>query len=358
MTSAAYRLAAASREVFATKMSEVGSIGVIAIHHEITKMLDKEGINVTVLRSGEFKALGNPYEKLDPKARDVIQGQMDFLYEDFVSEVAANRGLPIPFVKENAAEGRVFFGVQALDVGLIDGVESFDSVVKRLDDIHNSPSGGSSSPHYTGTEAMLRKKVVITEQAQAAMAAGVPEEEALRQNASSAPEQPPAPEGSEQTQEQEDETQAAAQEPSQEEQAAQPASPQPPAAAASDPSASVLAEQLRETQDQLVEAKVELKQAQAKLASTESAIQGLQTIAVEATQKLQIALGQSAADLSHLSGDALVQQYRSVEKTFLERFPVGATSQVVIEDERPSAETSQAQSAAAVKATKIRKEGK
>lgn len=359
MTSAAYRLGAAAREVFSTKMAEVGSIGVIAIHHEITKMLDKEGVNVTVLRSGEFKALGNPYEKLDPKARAVIQEQMDFLYEDFVSEIAANRGMPIQYVKENAAEGRVFFGVQALDVGLVDGVESFDSVVKRLDDIHNSPSGGSRSPHYTGTEAMLRKKVVITEQAQAAMAAGVPQEEALRQAPAASVDQEhdsgtPEPE---QAQETETETQAAAQEPQQEEQAEQPAPAQPPAAAASDTPSSVLATQLRETQDQLVEAKVELKQVQAKLASTEAAVSGLQAIAVEATQKMQIALGQSAADLSHLSGDALVQQYRSVEKTFKERFPVGATSQVVI-DEPPSVERTPAQAAAAVKATKIRKEGK
>lgn len=150
MASAAFRIGAAAREIYATSASEVGSIGVVAVHQEMSKMLTERGITTNVFRSGKYKMLGNSVEKLSPLAEQVIQDKVDYLAEDFVQEVAENLGLPVDYVRENLGEGRVFFGEQAASVGLISGIESYEGVVKRLDDIHNSATGGSPLPQPKG----------------------------------------------------------------------------------------------------------------------------------------------------------------------------------------------------------------
>jgi ClpP class serine protease len=85
MASAAYWLGSAAGEVYATKMATVGSIGVVAVHQEISKMLTDQGITTTVLRKGKYKMLGNPLEKLSALAIKVIDDQLAFMYEVFTS---------------------------------------------------------------------------------------------------------------------------------------------------------------------------------------------------------------------------------------------------------------------------------
>lgn len=143
MASAAYWLGSSAREVHATEMASIGSIGVIAVHQEYSEMMKKEGIKPTVFTAGKYKGIGNPYEPLSESDKEYIQEKVDESYGFFVDAVASNRGLTTSYVKENAANGKDFYAKEAMEVGLVDSINSFQDVVNLLDSSHNPPNGST-----------------------------------------------------------------------------------------------------------------------------------------------------------------------------------------------------------------------
>lgn len=110
--SAGYAIASAADRIIVPQAGGVGSIGTIVIHSEFSEALKKEGIAVTIIRSDELKAEGNPYEQLSAEARDRIQAEIDDLNDLFVRTVARNRGLDEKAVR--ATRAGVFTGPSAL----------------------------------------------------------------------------------------------------------------------------------------------------------------------------------------------------------------------------------------------------
>jgi signal peptide peptidase SppA len=117
--SGAYGVACGAKSFAASPMAEVGSVGVVWFHSELSKYDERIGLTVTVLRSGEFKALGNDAEPLDAKAREVHQAQLDGMYALFRDLVVRARGVSAEKY-EDWAEGRVFLAGDAVSVGLLD----------------------------------------------------------------------------------------------------------------------------------------------------------------------------------------------------------------------------------------------
>lgn len=132
MTSAAYALGSAAGSVYASDSAKVGSIGVMAVHMDISKRMEDFGVKPTVLFSGEQKALGSEYVPLTEQAREVMQGHMDKLYGLFIEHVAAMRNKTPEYVRNTMAEGKIFLGKDAQVSGLIDGVLGLDDLVQRL----------------------------------------------------------------------------------------------------------------------------------------------------------------------------------------------------------------------------------
>jgi signal peptide peptidase SppA len=132
MMSAAYWLGVSAGNVFSSNTAMVGSIGVLQVHTEQSKMLDKMGITATVLRAGKYKALMNGIEPLTDTARAEAQSQLDAAYQVFVQHVAASRNLGYDHVDSTMAQGREFFGQQAAAAGLVDGILSFEGLVSML----------------------------------------------------------------------------------------------------------------------------------------------------------------------------------------------------------------------------------
>ena len=131
MASAAYWLGSAASKVYSGQMSMVGSIGVIGVHKEYSKQLAADGVTVTVLRAGKYKALANPVEPLSSAAEAQMQAHLDAVYQVFVEAVAAHRGVT-PAQADKMAQGREFFGQAALDAGLVDGITTLGAVVGGL----------------------------------------------------------------------------------------------------------------------------------------------------------------------------------------------------------------------------------
>lgn len=132
MCSAAYWLGCSAGNVYATKSSLVGSIGIISTFKEYSEQNKAEGVTVTVLRAGKHKALANQNEKLSAEARAQIQKLLDASYTVFVEHVTAMRGGTYEMNDKTRADGQEFIGQAAVDVGLVDQTTTFDALITKL----------------------------------------------------------------------------------------------------------------------------------------------------------------------------------------------------------------------------------
>lgn len=130
--SAAYWIATAADELVVSPSGEVGSIGVFAMHEDISKMLEMEGVAVNLISAGKYKVEGNPFEPLTEEARTSVQSRVDEYYEMFVSAVARNRGVKRTDVRNGFGEGRTVGAKQALALGMADRVATLDETITRL----------------------------------------------------------------------------------------------------------------------------------------------------------------------------------------------------------------------------------
>lgn len=130
--SAAYWLASAASEISITPSGSAGSVGVFAMHKDLSGAAEQEGVKVTYISAGKNKTLGNPFEPLSEEARTYLQGMVDDAYAMFVKDVAKGRGVAVSEVKSNFGEGKMLDAKDALSAGMVDKVESFDQTVARV----------------------------------------------------------------------------------------------------------------------------------------------------------------------------------------------------------------------------------
>jgi capsid assembly protease len=130
--SAAYAIASVCDRVYGPASAVVGSIGCLIVHSEMTAALDEKGINVTIIRSGERKARGNPYEKLDKKTITKLQASVDDVRDRFAAVVAMGRGITVE--QALATEADWFEGEAAVELGLMDAVISEREAWAMLED--------------------------------------------------------------------------------------------------------------------------------------------------------------------------------------------------------------------------------
>lgn len=128
--SAAYAIASVCDKVYAPKEAIVGSIGSIIMHTDFSEMLDENGIKVTMIRGGERKARGGPYEALDDATLSKLLDAVEKTRVEFAGYVAMGRNLDVDAVL--ATEADWFDGEEADDLGLIDGVGDEREIWDRL----------------------------------------------------------------------------------------------------------------------------------------------------------------------------------------------------------------------------------
>lgn len=126
--SGGYLVALGADEIHATPTSVIGSIGVIFETVDLTGLLDKIGVRIAPLSSGPLKDMGSPFNGLSEEEREVMQAIIDELYGRFVAAVQANR---IINDTETAFDGRVFTGMQAREIGLVDEVCQLPASLNR-----------------------------------------------------------------------------------------------------------------------------------------------------------------------------------------------------------------------------------
>lgn len=124
-TSAAYALACAADEIVASPTGMVGSIGVIRVATDMSKMAEGAGIRFHVLTSGERKSDGHPFKEASEAALKAMQAEVDELAEVFFAWVAERRTMSVKDVEDLEAGVRI--GESALSAGLVDRIDPLGS---------------------------------------------------------------------------------------------------------------------------------------------------------------------------------------------------------------------------------------
>lgn len=132
MCSAGYWLGSQADTIYATVSSRIGAIGVFVEHDDISAMLEKAGVKVTLIAHGAHKVDGNPYEPLSESVRAEIQDDVDQVGALFDAAAARGRGVSVKDVLDKFGQGDVFNGKEALALGLADKKGTFNQTLAKL----------------------------------------------------------------------------------------------------------------------------------------------------------------------------------------------------------------------------------
>jgi len=119
--SGGYMVSTGADKILASRMSDVGGIGVTMSYVEESIKNEEEGRTFVSLSTGKFKDAGNPDKPLTPEERELFESQLKEVHDAFVAIVAENRNLEVEVVSE-LATGATMTGSSALEKGLIDAI--------------------------------------------------------------------------------------------------------------------------------------------------------------------------------------------------------------------------------------------
>jgi len=127
--SGGYYVAAASNTIVADAGTLTGSIGVIMEFRQLGALAEKLGVGENVVKSGLYKDIGNPFRPLTESERQLLQGMVNDVFEQFVDAVARGRGMKPERVRE-LADGRLYSGQQAKAAGLVDELGGLNAAIR------------------------------------------------------------------------------------------------------------------------------------------------------------------------------------------------------------------------------------
>ena len=128
--SGGYYIASPAREIIANPGTIIGSIGVIMQFTNFQELLDKVGLNSVVVKSGEYKDIGSPTRDMTAAEREILQNLIDDVHSQFVASVADGRSMDEAVVR-SIADGRVFSGRRAMEMGLVDRMGNLEVAIQR-----------------------------------------------------------------------------------------------------------------------------------------------------------------------------------------------------------------------------------
>ena len=327
-------LATSTGKFYVSRHAEVGSVGVIAVTTEYTEYYKSLGISVEVHKSTPLKASGNHNEKLDEANRKEIQRGIQESHTRFIDSIAQGMGLTSDYVSKEIATGQVWYAQDALQKNLVSGITTYDQlIIDWQGEINQNNSDasrlGGQKPTYSvdSGDDMRRKKIVkadgveLSEEEVLALAASGVLANGDEPNEDDEEKDPIPPENENDPNEEED-----------------------PEQSSDEGNESASAGLI----NQLVEAKVSLKQTQAEVATLQAALATLQaehdslkatevllkTAVAEKIQRQSVAAGGPAPDkaaLLAMSSSDLLGQDKSSYESMLKRF--GGGGRVSVQDD-------------------------
>ena len=139
--SGGYLIAAAADRIVANPGTITGSISAVMHFADIQELMKKVGVRSSVIKSGKFKDIGSPARDMTAEERQLIQGIVDDIYDQFVRTISENRKIPLDSIMK-IADGRIFSGRQAHQLKLVDelgGLQDAVLIAGRLSGIEGKP---------------------------------------------------------------------------------------------------------------------------------------------------------------------------------------------------------------------------
>lgn len=132
--SGGYHISLPADVIVANPATLTGSIGVIMEFPIIEELLKKIGVDFQIVKSKEYKDIGSPHRRMTEEEKELLKDVVLDVYDQFVEAVVKHRNLPKDTVLKYA-DGRIFTGRQAYQLGLVDTLGSFEDAVKIAGDL-------------------------------------------------------------------------------------------------------------------------------------------------------------------------------------------------------------------------------
>ena len=127
--SGGYWISCQADAIVAQPSTITGSIGVFGMFPNIEGLMDKVGVHVDTIKTGPYADLMSIYHRKSPEELALVQGYVDAIYEGFLDRVTAGRPLERAALME-IAQGRVWSGSRALELGLVDALGGLDAAIE------------------------------------------------------------------------------------------------------------------------------------------------------------------------------------------------------------------------------------
>lgn len=135
--SGGYMIALPSKEIIASPLSLTGSVGAVSILINYENLLEKIGVKAYTFKSGSFKDVGSPYRNFTKNEQELFTEMVNETAKNFIKKVVENRGNKVNI--SEIATAKPYLGEQALKVGLIDEIGSFEHAVFRAKQLSGLP---------------------------------------------------------------------------------------------------------------------------------------------------------------------------------------------------------------------------
>jgi protease-4 len=136
--SGGYYIATPASRIYANPDTLTGSLGVIISSLNYEEAFEKLGLRQVVFKSDEFKDILSPAREIKPEERKILQTIVDDAYQRFVDVIVEGRNLPREQVLK-LADGRIYTGEQARDVGLVDELGNLDDAIAGARELAGLP---------------------------------------------------------------------------------------------------------------------------------------------------------------------------------------------------------------------------
>ncbi len=140
--SGGYWISTYADKIFAEPNTITGSIGVIGLFMNFQEIANNHGFTFDTVKTAKFADFMSVARPKTEEEMEIIQDEIDHIYEDFLAKVAEGRNLPIEEVAEIAG-GRVWSGEDALEVGLVDEIGGLEAAIAHageLADLGSDPA--------------------------------------------------------------------------------------------------------------------------------------------------------------------------------------------------------------------------
>lgn len=129
--SAGYWIASAGDRIFASKLSDIGGIGVTMSYLDHSIINERQGYVWNDLSTGQFKDAGTRQKPLTDEEKEIFKRDLEIIHEEFIKTISENRKMPMEVVRA-LSDGSSVLGEMAIEKGLIDEIGSFYEVDEHI----------------------------------------------------------------------------------------------------------------------------------------------------------------------------------------------------------------------------------